>query len=36
LTLIGIGILVILFLYAIIRLIGRRSHTSHSSRRDEI
>jgi hypothetical protein len=35
-TLIGIGILVILFLYAIIRLIGRRSHTSHSSRRDEI
>ncbi|MFA5236867.1 MAG: carboxypeptidase regulatory-like domain-containing protein [Methanoregula sp.] len=35
LTLIGIGILVILFLYAIIRLIGRRSHT-HSSKRDEI
>jgi len=35
-TLIGIGILVILFLYAIIRLIGHRSHSTHSSRRDEI
>jgi hypothetical protein len=35
-TLIGIGILVILVLYAIIRLIGRRSNSSYLSRRDEI
>ena len=35
-TLLGIGIIIVLFIYAIIRLAGRRSHHHSSGRRDEI
>jgi hypothetical protein len=35
-TLLGIGIIIVLFIYAVIRLAGRRSHHHSSGRREEI
>ena len=35
-TLLGIGILIVLFIFVVIRLAGRRSHHPSSGRRDEI